>query len=653
MSNIFCMIFMIFVTTELSESFNVHLTCDIDEIVKFVSKVGVSHDNDKIKEAAEELDKLEIDGNKNYEKIIDKYFVEMPKKNIKDKDINKLKGLIKKIDEAWSQYGTKELGNDDKVELADLPGTLSELYKFYIGNYEKDFPSRVAQDKRPSVCEAEVNNQIRLEKLHQAVVLSELRAFILNLKGAENSLSTASNAVIHSEQYILATRNGFKAVENFYYRCDPEEHIRGETFSEFLGLFQGVIVNTEETDYGCSSDCEDIINKRYKNDGCDQSEDGGKGYDHCPAKPCKGQLVRCFYVGDAEACELDESSDRRFQWVKIENKRNDSYGNSTNECDGTIVNLRDAKKKYSDCSTCGCVCAEEDGNSTAIRAISSIPQFADIEKNMVITGVRFVEKDGLFHIQIEQSELGAYGEIIEGTEEWKELDDFEYVTARLGGFKIKTDEGERQLVEEDDFAFITDNNRGFHLDELTAPDGHVIVGARIGFDWIEDAVELTVLSWPFDYLTGKLENPVKLSQASNLEWINWKNSQKRVPVNMQRNDWLLIFFDEPIKSPKENSHFPPPHTMIDVQATGFREDMAQHTIPYIDLQPVTYPSVKIPLRGLEIIHRSYGNYGGFLSLKLHTYNFTSHFGYEMTADDLKKYKRYFNDDLKYEIPRKI
>lgn len=144
MSNIVCLIFMVLVKNELSESINVHITCNIDEIVKFVSKVGFS-DNDKIKEAAEELDQLEIDGNKNYEKIIDKYFVEMPKKDIEDEDINKLKGLIKKIDEAWSQYGTKELDNDDKVELANLPGTLRDLYKFYTGDYEQDFPTRVAQ----------------------------------------------------------------------------------------------------------------------------------------------------------------------------------------------------------------------------------------------------------------------------------------------------------------------------------------------------------------------------------------------------------------------------------------------------------------------------------------------------------------------------
>lgn len=119
-----------------------------------------------------------------------------------------------------------------------------------------------------------------------------------------------------------------------------------------------------------------------------------------------------------------------------------------------------------------------------------------------------------------------------------------------------------------------------------------------------------------------------------------------------RYDWILIFSDDPIKNPNENNEFPPPHSRLEIQTTGIKEDMAQHTIPYIDLQPVTYPSVKIPLRGLEIIHRSSGKYGGFLSLKLHSYNFTSHFEYEMAENDFRKYRNYFNDNLRFVIPRK-
>lgn len=89
-----------------------------------------------------------------------------------------------------------------------------------------------------------MNNQIRLEKLHQAVVLSELRAFILNLKVAKHVLDTASDAVMHSEEYILATRNGFKVAESFYYHCDPEEHIRGNQEANHQKIIQYLSINS-------------------------------------------------------------------------------------------------------------------------------------------------------------------------------------------------------------------------------------------------------------------------------------------------------------------------------------------------------------------------------------------------------------------------
>lgn len=72
-----------------------------------------------------------------------------------------------------------------------------------------------------------MDNQSRLWKLHQAVVLSELRGFILNLRAGNNAEKAAAHAILHSEEYILATHNGFEASPDSHFRCNPEDHKRG------------------------------------------------------------------------------------------------------------------------------------------------------------------------------------------------------------------------------------------------------------------------------------------------------------------------------------------------------------------------------------------------------------------------------------------
>ena len=57
--------------------------------------------------------------------------------------------------------------------------------------------------------------------------------------------------------------------------------------------------------------------------------------------------------------------------------------------------------------------------------------------------------------------------------------------------------------------------------------------------------------------------------------------------------------------------------------SSLETDAGQNTIPFIDLQSVeTYPPV--PLSGLGLFHKSSEGSGGFLSLKLFTYNYEPH-----------------------------
>ncbi|XP_057340437.1 uncharacterized protein LOC130677610 [Microplitis mediator] len=638
----------------MPKAFDLHSLDYIDEIISFVTESSSDETS------GQQLDQLKIDNEKNYAKIINKYFTETPHLNVTDEDYEELKGLIGKIDKAWEQFGTKDLTDHDKNELSDLPETLSQLYEIYVGNDGDNFPTRVAEDERPELCEMKRYEQFRLRKLHQAVVLSELRGFILSLKSSDDVDKTTARAILHSEEYILATQSGFKETTDLLRRCDPPKHIRGKTFSEFLGLFQGVIVNDQHTSAGdgrCSTSCDGLDFSRI--DKCYGYYDRYEEYiTHCHEKRCNGILYDCAHIGRTYACELNKKSDRRFQWAELLDYNRKILGESADSCEGKKVVIDEITKSRDTCYTCSCTCAEQDGKSTAIRTISLIPQYADIENNMVVTGVSFVEKNEVFHIQIEQSKLGPYGEIVPGTSTWKKLPRFSYNSEDSGGFVIKNNNKKikKILVNEEDFKFITHDSRTINIDQLKTPKGEIIVEVTFAYNKRAEAVELEILSWPFDYKTGKLEDPIDLDDEDadfDIEWINWQNTPRRSSeYDRKRRLLSLLKLDDPVKATSENVQYSYPNEALKIRATGYGLDMAQHTIPYIDLQPVALSDLKAPLSGLEFIYRRKKGYGGFLGFKIRGYDFYDFFGSEMSQDDLDKYKNDFDENIVIDIPTK-
>ncbi|XP_057337150.1 uncharacterized protein LOC130675459 [Microplitis mediator] len=617
------------------EAFDLHSLDYIDEIISFVT----ASSSDET--AGQQLDQLKIDDEKNNAKIINKYFTKAPHLNVTDEEYEELEGLIEKIDKAWEQFGNKDLTDDDKNVLGDLPETLSQLYKIYVGDGVGDnLPTRIANDIRPSICEITTNEQFRLRKLHQSVILSELRGYILSLKSSEDVEKTTARAILHSEGYILATKKGFLDAAVGFRRCDPPEHIRGKTFSEFLGLFQGVIVNDAQTSRShCSRSCDGLNYSRI--DRCYKIPDDDDGYrTHCHTKPCNGILYDCGYTGNVHACELDKNSDRRFQWAM-------------DSCEGKKVFLKDRKTLFNYCPTCMCTCAEQDGKSTAIRTISLIPQYADIENNMVITGVRFVNKYKLFHVQIEQSKLGPYGEIVPGTSKWKKLSRYYYEENNDGGFVMSNKKVQRKLFNNVDFKFITHASRTINIDQLKTPMGEIMVGVTFVYNSETKAVELQILSWPFDYKTGKLEDPVDLEDEDadfESDWINWQNTPRRSSAyDKRRYNLDLSKLDDPVKAPK-HPPYSDPNEALQIRATDSGLDMAQHTIPYIDIQPIALSDLKAPLGGLELMYRRKKGYGGFLGFKIRAYDFSEFFGDKMSQDDLDKYKKDFDEDIVIDVP---
>lgn len=59
------------------------------------------------------------------------------------------------------------------------------------------------------------------------------------------------------------------------------------------------------------------------------------------------------------------------------------------------------------------------------------------------------------------------------------------------------------------------------------------------------------------------------------------------------------------------------------QPTDLEKDAGQTTIPFLDIQPIV-PKPPVPLAGAGIFHKGQTGSGGFIALKLITYNFSRH-----------------------------
>lgn len=69
--------------------------------------------------------------------------------------------------------------------------------------------------------------------------------------------------------------------------------------------------------------------------------------------------------------------------------------------------------------------------------------------------------------------------------------------------------------------------------------------------------------------------------------------------------------------------YPSDNQFIEFTNTGFVQDAAQRTVPFIDIQDVV-SDPPVPLSGIGIYYKGQDGYGGFLAPRIITYDFTSY-----------------------------
>lgn len=89
-----------------------------------------------------------------------------------------------------------------------------------------------------------------------------------------------------------------------------------------------------------------------------------------------------------------------------------------------------------------------------------------------------------------------------------------------------------------------------------------------------------------------------------------------------RRELNLTNSDVPNKSKRDNEPDSKTDQFLTITVTDLEKDCGQTTIPFIDVKEVI-TSPLTPLTGIGLFHKGQPGYGGFMGLRLLTYNITS------------------------------
>jgi len=313
---------------------------------------------------------------------------------------------------------------------------------------------------------------------------------------------------------------------------------------------------------------------------------------------CNGRILNCqFFDSDMRLCQSKFGSTRRYDYISYKNGK--VLGDSSVNCKGTMSNV-DSWWMYLvwHCSYCFCICDSND--SASDRHFSLRPSVSDIDKNMIVTGLKFAKVKQMIHLQVEEAELGPRGQLNESSRRWVHLPGPE--------FSYKN----HSLINGVDYHTLTYTARALDTDNVNGPLNTVITGLK--FRMVGSHLNIEARVTPFDFLTGKLIDPISKSY-----WIGNDNTELS---STQRTEIDLGNSDLPTKSAIASEPDMSSNKFVKFTHSSIERDVAQTTLPFIDKQIVApYPAV--PLSGVGIYFKGKKDYGGFIGASVFTYNFST------------------------------
>ncbi|XP_072395988.1 uncharacterized protein [Diabrotica undecimpunctata] len=437
---------------------------------------------------------------------------------------------------------------------------------------------------------------------YNLVALTQLKAYMLSqfallahrtddIGNFSDVSLLARNQYQEHSQYLF---NEFKSKINYesrkLYRCDPKYNIEGKTYEQLTRLIQAHIQN--EVDLNSRGTCTDncAAYPHTRSYGCYDTNS-----DYCRyVQRCRGDIYNCRFIeSNLITCDGEAGSHRRYTYIKYNGGR---VLGKTGKKSCAKRTVKSWTRWFVRCHYCLCYCDEPGLDSD--RYFSLRPSIADVNNNWVVTGMRFVKKNRMIHIQIQQGLLLPYGYIEQNSVSWKPVSDFSIQS-------WNANEGE-------DYHMMKYLKSTMNLDQLDVPNqNYVITGAKFVLNYKKE-IQLQIQVTPFNFTSGILNR----AKSRNID--NGYNHRTKIAMNN---------LNDPTFSPQstnyyglyDNDLFP---RSVEFTHTDLNKDAAQTTIPFIDIQPV-YSDVAVPLQSAYLYYKKSPSYGGFVGINLQTYDYSN------------------------------
>ncbi|XP_016912743.1 uncharacterized protein LOC107998157 isoform X2 [Apis cerana] len=478
---------------------------------------------------------------------------------------------------------------------ASIVNALSRIGDLIV--HEKLFVS-VYQEASSQICNENQSLQQLLYNLYTTITLAEIKGYsmiqfsykILRLYNPGTNFTDEMEIV--KEQYETRTTETLRAVKTAMafaprqiWKCDARIHKLDETYTKLTQLFQGYIVNEVDLnkDSSCRENCAYYEYSKvygcYKNQFCSQQ------------RKCNGRILKCEYIdSDMWICPSPEHNDRRYEYIEYENGQ--IFGEKSTCNKGTTKVDSWWRWLFWHCSYCFCYC--DDNNMNSDRYFSLRKVVSDVANNKVVTGVRFKKVNQIIHIQIQQGELMPRGNIDKTSVQWKSIEEFNVL--------------DNNIKNGIDYHTLSWEKRGLDLDDLVLDKNYLLTGFK--FRMVGSRLNLEVRMTPFNFTTGKLIEPLNNSfwfSHDRTDRTELKFENPNIPTRLP----LLAL---PDSKTEQYLNFAP---------SDRKTDAAQNTIPFLDVQSVE-SNPPIPIAGAGIFHKGRLGSGGYVALRLITYDFSKH-----------------------------
>ncbi|KAG0714946.1 hypothetical protein GWK47_013061 [Chionoecetes opilio] len=431
-------------------------------------------------------------------------------------------------------------------------------------------------------CHLYQSPQQLMEGLHVILALTEARGFAM--------LEFAWMILRYSEDMLSEAKSVLKKSSREFTRCDPRHHLEGETYIQLTELLQGYIENEVDMNEGgsCSQTCGYYQHAMSESCYMPSSQYCGKH------RRCKGIIHDCrFYHEYATVC-ASKKPYRRYDSITYENRK---HLGSRQDCQGTEMKVDSWWRFFSYCAYCLCLC-DDPSSPSSDRYISLVPALSDLQNNMVVTGVKFTKQRQVIHVQIQQGQVLPQGQINSSTIQWVNTTPIQLDSAAY--------------TEGTDYKKLSFEDRSIDFDRLEGPKEHVVTGVR--FRMLGSHLNLEVKITPVNYTSGVM-------QLDKSYWIS--NDNTPAMAQNPRREIELHSPDDPTKFPALSNIDSQPDTFMRFVPTDRVKDVAQLTVPFFDSQTVA-PTPSSWLSGIELLHKGQPGSGGFLGMKVMTYDMTLH-----------------------------